>query len=141
MRETRVRSLRWEDPLEKEIATHSGILAWRIPRTEEPGGLQSIGWQSWTRLSNFTSLHFQLKDRDNCSWKTQSETFGMTLDKYGRAFMCLVNPNENYSNHFLIGSVRTFLFIYLVTYRPCQTASEILVPRPEVEPMHPAVEA
>ena len=40
--ETRVRSLGQEDPLEKEMATHSSILAWRIPRTEEPGRLQSI---------------------------------------------------------------------------------------------------
>ena len=45
----------WEDPLEKEIATHSGILAWKIPWTEEPGGLQSMGSQkSWTRLNNNT---------------------------------------------------------------------------------------
>ena len=40
--ETRVRSLAWEDPLEKEIVTHSSILAWGIPWTEEPGGLQSM---------------------------------------------------------------------------------------------------
>ena len=45
MRETWVRSLGWEDPLEKEMATHSSILAWRIPWTEEPGGLQSTGSQ------------------------------------------------------------------------------------------------
>ena len=45
MQETQVRSLGWEDPLEKGTATHSSILAWRIPRTEEPGGLQSIGSQ------------------------------------------------------------------------------------------------
>ena len=38
-----VRSLDWEDPLEKEMATHSSILAWEIPWTEEPGGLQSTG--------------------------------------------------------------------------------------------------
>ena len=44
--ETRVQSLGWEDPLEKEMATHSSILAWRIPWTEEPGGLQSTGLQS-----------------------------------------------------------------------------------------------
>ena len=43
MQETWVRSLGWEDPPEKEMATHSSILAWRIPRMEEPGGLQSIG--------------------------------------------------------------------------------------------------
>ena len=42
IQETRVRSLGWEDPLEEEMATHSSILAWRIPWTEEPGGLQSI---------------------------------------------------------------------------------------------------
>ena len=45
MREAWVRSLGEEDPLEKGMATHSGILAWRIPRTEEPGGLQSMGSQ------------------------------------------------------------------------------------------------
>ena len=45
IRETQVRSLGWEDPLEKEIASHSSILPWRIPWTEEPGGLQSIGLQ------------------------------------------------------------------------------------------------
>ena len=45
MRETWVRSLGWEDPLEKEMATHSSILAWKIPWTEEPGGLQSMGSQ------------------------------------------------------------------------------------------------
>ena len=45
MQETWVQSLGWEDPLEKEMAAHSTILAWRIPRTEEPGRLQSIGWQ------------------------------------------------------------------------------------------------
>ena len=45
MWETWVRSLGQEDPLEKEMATHSSILAWRIPWTEEPGGLQSTGSQ------------------------------------------------------------------------------------------------
>ena len=50
--ETQVQSLGWEDPLEKEVATHSSILAWKIPWTEEPGGLQSMGSQSQTRLSN-----------------------------------------------------------------------------------------
>ena len=43
MQETRVQSLGQEDPLEKEMATHSSILAWRIPQTEEPGGLPSMG--------------------------------------------------------------------------------------------------
>ena len=42
----RVQSLHWEDPLEKEMATHSSILAWQIPWTEEPGRLQFVGLQS-----------------------------------------------------------------------------------------------
>ena len=45
MKESRVQSPGWRDPLKKEMATHAGILAWRIPWTEEPGGLQSMGWQ------------------------------------------------------------------------------------------------
>ena len=45
MRETRVRSLSWEDPLAKDMATHSSTLAWKIPRTEEPARLQFMGSQ------------------------------------------------------------------------------------------------
>ena len=45
MWETCVQSLGWEDPLEKGMATHSGILAWRVPWTEDPGKLQSLGLQ------------------------------------------------------------------------------------------------
>ena len=61
MRETWVRSLGWEDPLEKEMATHSSTLAWRIPWREEPGRLQSMGSQrvghDWvTSLTSLTYL-------------------------------------------------------------------------------------
>ena len=52
MKETQVQSMCWEGPLEKRMATYSSILAWEIPRTEEPDGLQSMGLQSWTRLSD-----------------------------------------------------------------------------------------
>ena len=55
MQETWVRSLGWEDLPEKETATHSSILAWRIPRTEEPGTLQSMGSQ---RVDTTERLHF-----------------------------------------------------------------------------------
>ena len=65
MWETWVQSLGREDPLEKEMATHSSTLAWRIPWTEEPGELQSMGLhgvaKSWTRLSNLTFI-FTLSD-------------------------------------------------------------------------------
>ena len=48
MQETRVQSLVWEDPLEKEMAIHSRTIAWKIPWTEEPGRIQSMGSQSRT---------------------------------------------------------------------------------------------
>ena len=53
MQETQVLSLGQEHPLEKETATHSSVFAWGFPWIEEPGGLQSTGFQkSWTQLSN-----------------------------------------------------------------------------------------
>ena len=66
MWETRVQSLGWEDLLEKEMATHSSILAWKIPWMEEPGGLQSMGLQrvghNWAvSLSLFTCMHWRRK--------------------------------------------------------------------------------
>ena len=61
MRETQVQSLGWEDPLEKEVATHSSTLAWKIPWTEEPSRLRTVHrvTKSQTRLSNF---NFTLKN-------------------------------------------------------------------------------
>ena len=54
MQDSRVRSLGQEDPPGEGMATHSSILTWRIPWTEEPGGIQSMGSQSQTRLSDYT---------------------------------------------------------------------------------------
>ena len=45
VQESLVQSLGWEDPLKKEVASHTSILTWGIPWREEPGGLQSMGWQ------------------------------------------------------------------------------------------------
>ena len=72
MQETRVQSLGWEDPLEKEMATHSSTLAWRIPWTEEPGRLQSMGSQrvrhDWvTSLIHSLILHDILWDTWICA--------------------------------------------------------------------------
>ena len=68
MRETQVRSLGREDPLEKEMATHSTILAWRIPWTEEPGGLQSTGSQrvghDWVTLLLYTWIQVRVKGNE-----------------------------------------------------------------------------
>ena len=60
MQETQVRSLAWEDPLEKGMAIHSSILAWRIPRTEEPGGLPVI-------------VHGVTKSQPQLEWSTLSQ--------------------------------------------------------------------
>ena len=67
--ETWVQSLGQKDPLEKGMATHSSILAWRIPWTEELGGLQFTGLQSRTRLSNFT---FTLSEASGSSYSLES---------------------------------------------------------------------
>ena len=56
MQETRVRALGWEDPLEKEMAIHSSTIAWKIPWTEEPGKLQSMGLQRVGHNSNVKDL-------------------------------------------------------------------------------------
>ena len=61
MRKTQVQSLGWEDPLEKEIATHSSILAWRIPWTEEPGELQSMGPKESDMIEQLTRTHTHLR--------------------------------------------------------------------------------
>ena len=61
MQETKVGSLGWEDPLEKGVATHSSILAWRIPWTKEPGELQSMGSQ---RIRH--DFHFQEDSDFHC---------------------------------------------------------------------------
>ena len=64
-KETRVHFLSWENPLEEEMATHSNVLDWKIPWTEEPGGLQSMGSQSRTGLSTHThrNKHLQKKKK------------------------------------------------------------------------------
>ena len=59
MQETRVQSLGWEDPLEKEVLTHANIPAWEIPGTEEPGGLQSM-WLQKDQTRDQTKQHLQV---------------------------------------------------------------------------------
>ena len=57
--ETWVQLLSWEDLLEKEMVTHSNILAWRIPWTEEPGGLPSMGHKESDRTEQLTHMHIE----------------------------------------------------------------------------------
>ena len=104
MRVTWVWSLGWEDPLEKEMATHSSILAWRIPWTEEPGGLHSMESQrvghNWATSLHFTSSLYSLGVVFHCwkwvlycweshnlpkAWKDQGREEGETFQNPGRA--------------------------------------------------------
>ena len=71
MQETWVRSLGWEDSLQKEMATHSSICVWRIPWTEKPGRLQSTGWQRvghglGTKQVHIVALVWFLKQDGTC---------------------------------------------------------------------------
>ena len=86
MQETRVQSLGREDPLEKEMATHSSILAWRIPWTEKPGGLQSTGSQkSWTRLRDENSNDLYLSPNH--------KTYQLCVEYSHHLFICLFNKH------------------------------------------------
>ena len=69
IQETWVWFLGQEDPLEKEMATCSSILAWRIPWTEDPGGLQPMGHKSWTRLTDFHVVDLQCCVSFSCTAK------------------------------------------------------------------------
>ena len=91
MQETRVQSLGQEDPLEKEMATHSSTLAWKIPWTEDPGRLQSMGLQrvghDWA-----TSLHFKPNPRNPFE-------YSVPLDKFSQGWgwgVKLIEPMESW---------------------------------------------
>ena len=102
MRETWLRSLGGADPLEKEMATHSSILAWRIPWTEEPGGLQS-GGRKESDTTELLSLHFSLLDTELLtsakktglseqgpqagSWKVRSPSWGPAATRGTRSHL------------------------------------------------------
>ena len=78
MQETSVRSLGQEDPLEKEMATHSSILAWRIPWMEEPGGLQSMGHKESDTADRLNfHFHFHIVGREHSS--THPQKIGLKI--------------------------------------------------------------
>ena len=74
--EMQVQSLGWEDPLEKKMATHSSILAWRIPWTEEPGGPQSTALQRVTQSCATNSFFLPLTAYTTLNLTPTSESFG-----------------------------------------------------------------
>ena len=83
-----VRALDREDPLEEGMATHSSILVWRIPWTEEAGGLQSTGLQSQTRLNNLAK---ELRSPPGNSEATQR--FARTLQGCGGRVICYLSSD------------------------------------------------
>ena len=98
MQETWVQSLGWEDPLEKGMATHSRILAWKIPWTEEPGGLQSMEWQrvghNWSKLTHMHTFLYSIK----LFWRgiEENSRMGKTGEGNGNPlqYPCLENPMD-----------------------------------------------
>ena len=95
VQETWVQFLGQEDPLEKEMATHSSILAWKIPWTEEPGGLQSMGLQTvgHDRATNtFTGLTFQ--DSKELISLTRLSLHWATSTKFRKEENCISPPQS-----------------------------------------------
>ena len=91
MWETWVRSLGQEDPLEKEMATHSSILAWRIPWTEDLGGLQSMGRKE-SDTTERLHFHFALTNRkENKSLKIRLRSV-VTMENYKSSYISRSDP-------------------------------------------------
>ena len=122
--ETRVQSLGWEDSLEKELANHSSILAWRIPWTKETGGIQSMGWQSRTQCSDWTTttlgsnarLHYSLCC-SNCPSFVYWELLPfapMSLEH--TLLLCLLNIS------FISGTIWCSIFILNIPFPALQPA-------------------
>ena len=103
LQETWIQSLGWEDPLEKEMATPSSILAWKISWTEEPGGLQSMGVQ---RVRN--------------DWVTNTYTFTYSplINVYLEASITVFDAITNVNVHFYFGIVYCF-YIHLELISVC----------------------
>ena len=97
MQETHVQSLGWEDPLEKGMTPHSGTLAWRIPRTEEPGGLQSMGSQrvrhDWVTKHCTCFLVFTVSFLLPKTNKQTNKRFSFTVWSYRKGSMEEVQKN------------------------------------------------
>ena len=94
MQKTWVQSLGWEDPLEKRMATHSSILAWRTPWTEEPGQLQSMGLQ---RIGHDLGTNTYTHTRTHTHTHTHTHSFPQLLCFYMLVSLGMV---LNFSSHF-----------------------------------------
>ena len=112
MQETQVRSLGWEDPLEKEMASHSSTLAWKIPWTEERGRLQSMGSQrvghDWATSLHFTNDNGELDYLAKCI-----EKIGCSFKKNKAKYNILMNINNaEYYRNIIVGFYINMLYLY-----------------------------
>ena len=87
MQETQVQSLSWRDPLKKEMASHSNILAWRIPWTEEPGRLQSMGSQrighNWANITDTEKMGNRVQETEKQGQSKVRREGRATVEKPG----------------------------------------------------------
>ena len=129
MQETTVRSLDWEEPLEKGMTTHSSILAWRIPWTEDPGGLQSLGSQTvkhnWV-INTFADCRGWPSPSLNCLFLF---LFSPEQEAYGRTYVIeLINvyfldwyqlpPTPETSRHYEMSAKLTWQVEITVSLQP-----------------------
>ena len=115
MQETWVQSLSQEDPLEKEMATHSSTLAWKIPWTEEPGRLQSMG--SWrVRHDWANSVHFRRRREKEMVWEISWRDYSLKFHQQGKGNSQVqeaqrdpysLNPRRHMPRHILIKLTKT----------------------------------
>ena len=131
MQETGVRSLGREDPLEKEIATHSSTITWKIPWTEEPNRLHVVHGvaKSRTRLSNFTFTHWRRKWRptpvflpgESQGWgslvgchlwgRTESDTTEVTQQQHSYSYLTTI-VLSNFSSYIMVQGQRFHLIFF-----------------------------
>ena len=123
MQETWVRSLGWEDPLEKEKATHFSTLAWKIPWTEKPGRLQSVGSQrvghDWA-----TSLHFSQSLKELTSHVNQWMLFSS-----GISCSCTHSELRRENAHILIPTSLSAILKRWCMW-PCSKHAEVWIQKP-----------
>ena len=110
MQETRVQSLGWEDPLEKEMATHSGILAWKIPWTEEAGGL----YKPWGHKESDTTQRLTHKDlhSENCKTLVKGIMENITGNSSG-----VLDPNINSNISIVKMCILKAMYRFHINYR------------------------
>ena len=103
--ETRVQSLGWEDPLEKQMATHSSIFAWEIPWTEEAGGLQSMDFKESYTTEQLNIMHSLDYNKEVYYLKSHSQVFRKYMKSWAAWTQCkndFIHPHLSSQWQFLI---------------------------------------